>query len=147
MNEVFESFLYAALEEAFRRIGGSLRRHAPTHLDVEEGLRMEPDMTWWRPVGRCRAVIDAKYKSLVERATMPNADAYQMLAYCVALGLPRGFLIYAKDDGERTRLHRIRRHGYEIDVRAVDVELAPDRLLRQVREIAELIAEPLAAAA
>lgn len=147
MNEVFESFLYAALDEAFRRFGGTLRRHAPIRLDVEEGLRMEPDMTWWKPAARCRAVIDAKYKSLVDRATMPNADAYQMLAYCVALGLPRGFLIYAKDAGELTRVHRIRRHDYVIDVRAVDVELPPEKLLDQVSEIACVIAEPLAAAA
>jgi 5-methylcytosine-specific restriction enzyme subunit McrC len=78
---------------------------------------------------------------------MPNADAYQMLAYCVALGLPRGLLVYAKDSGAETRLHTIRRHDYRIDVRAVDVELPPDRLLAQVRGIAETMAAPAGVAA
>jgi 5-methylcytosine-specific restriction enzyme subunit McrC len=101
---------------------------------------MRTDITWHGPEG-VRAVIDAKYKSLVDRATMPNADAYQMLAYCVALGLPRGYLVYAKDTGEGERRHRVVRHGYELEVRAVDVELEPELLLEQVDGIADSIVE------
>ena len=48
---------------------------------------VRPDITWWKQ-GVCRSIADVKYKSLVDRATMPNADAYQMRA-CVALGVPR----------------------------------------------------------
>jgi 5-methylcytosine-specific restriction enzyme subunit McrC len=109
------------------------------HLDEEKGLILKPDITWVRG-GRRVAVIDAKYKSLVDRRTMPNADAYQMLAYCIALGLRRGFLVYAKDANERTRHHTIRRHGYEVLVRSVDVELEPDDLLAQVNAIANEVA-------
>jgi 5-methylcytosine-specific restriction enzyme subunit McrC len=104
------------------------------HLDADETLRLEPDITWWREA-RCEAVIDAKYKSLVERKTMPNADAYQMLAYCIALDLPRGFLIYAKGE-EAPRTHVVKRHPYEIEVHALDVEAEPAALLSQVEELA-----------
>jgi McrBC 5-methylcytosine restriction system component len=100
------------------------------YLDIAEtGLRPEPDITWHQG-GRCQAVLDAKYKSLVEKSTMPNADAYQMLAYCIALGLPRGFLIYAKDAGERPRNHTIKRHGYQIAVPDVEPEQVALRLGR-----------------
>ena len=148
MNEVFEAFVFGALRQAFRRHGGELRHQAVDYLDVgARALKIEPDVTWWRG-GMCRAVMDAKYKSLVDRKTMPNADAYQMLAYCITLGIRRGFLIYAKDEGQRTRRHVIKRHEYEIDVRAVDVEAEPAVLLSQIEEIADAVAaSPLTAAA
>jgi len=139
MNEVFESFLYAALREAFRQYAGELRRQWVDHLDEERGLQLKPDITWWRG-GRVVAVMDAKYKSLVDRATMPNADAYQMLAYCIGLGLRRGFLVYAKDSGERVRDYVVKRHGYEIRVRSVDVEKEPSDLIAEVDAIAEEVA-------
>jgi 5-methylcytosine-specific restriction enzyme subunit McrC len=137
MNEVFESFLTTRLSKAFRRHGGWVSRQRPTPLAV--GLGMNTDITWH---GResVRAVIDAKYKSLVDAKTMPNADAYQMLAYCVSLNLRRGHLIYAKESGQAERVYSVIRHGYEIDVRAVDVELAPEALLAQVDAIADSIA-------
>jgi 5-methylcytosine-specific restriction enzyme subunit McrC len=135
MNEVFESFLTVALEDALRPYGGWLRPQYETLLDEESALRLRPDITWWRD-GRCRAVLDAKYKSLVERRVMPNADAYQMLAYCVALGIQRGFLVYAKESGQQVGDHSIRHHDYVVSVRAVDVELEPDALLAQVSTLA-----------
>lgn len=140
MNEVFESFVFASLQDAFRRYGGRVNRHHRDWLDEERGIRLIPDITWWRSRNECGAVMDAKYKSLYDKRTMPNADAYQMLAYCIALGIRRGYLIYAKDSDERTRFHTIRRHGYEVDVRAIDVEQEPTEILRQVAAIAERIA-------
>lgn len=140
MNEVFESFVFASLQDAFRRFGGRIVRHHRDWLDQERAIGLIPDITWWPTRAECGAVMDAKYKSLFDRRTMPNADAYQMLAYCIALGIRRGYLIYAKDAEERTRFHTIRRHGYEVDVRAIDVEREPIEILRQVAAIAELVA-------
>ena len=71
---------------------------------------------------------------------MPNADAYQMLAYCTALRRRRGFLVYAKDSGERERRHVIRNSPYTLDVRVLDVESEPDALLAQVDELALAVA-------
>ena len=49
---------------------------------------------------RPRAVIDAKYKA-EKPAGYPNADLYQMLAYCTALRLSDGHLVYAKGSAEQ----------------------------------------------
>jgi 5-methylcytosine-specific restriction enzyme subunit McrC len=139
MNEVFESFVYAALRQAFTRFSGELNRHFIDYLDADRrALRVEPDITWWRD-GVCQAVIDAKYKSLVERRTMPNADAYQMLAYCITLGLRRGYLIYAKGEAD-PRTHTVARHPYEIEIHALDVEAQPSELVAQVEALAASVA-------
>lgn len=60
----------------------------------------------WRG-GQIAAIIDAKYKRLVDKR-FPNADAYQMLAYCTAFGLEQGFLVYARDTDQQPRLHHVR---------------------------------------
>jgi 5-methylcytosine-specific restriction enzyme subunit McrC len=139
LNEVFESFLTTALTEALRDRGGRVVAQFPDNLDTEKGLKIKPDITWWRNE-RCVAVVDAKYKSLSRGESIPNADAYQMLAYCIALSVPRGFLIYAKDERERSRTYTIRRHGYVVEVRVVDLESVPSEVLTQVDGIAEEIA-------
>ncbi len=143
MNEVFESFLSTALCEALeRRAGGGVHlQYNRNFLDHGRILRLKPDITWWRS-GRCRAIIDAKYKAL-EDARFPNADAYQMLAYCIGFGVQRGFLIYARDSLAQPRVHVVKQHGYEIDVQAVDVEQEPEEMLREVDEIAEKIASSM----
>ena len=46
-----------------------------------------------RQTGRDVAVADTKYK-LPEHG-LPVDDLYQLLAYCVALDLPSGLLVYA----------------------------------------------------
>ena len=85
--------------------------------------------------GRCRAVLDAKYKA-IESGVMRHPDAYQMLAYCTAYDLPRGYLVYAKDSGATERVHKVRNFGPEIVVRAIDVEKEPADLLVEVDELA-----------
>ena len=140
MNQVFEDFLTRALEDALRHRGGWLRPQFRTHLAEGRALTVKPDITWWRN-GRCRAVVDAKYKAIANDV-MPNGDAYQMLAYCISLGIRRGFLVYAKQAGERATDYVIRRHGYVLSVRAVDVELGPRALLAQVDRLArEIVAD------
>jgi 5-methylcytosine-specific restriction enzyme subunit McrC len=141
MNEVFESFVFAALRESLRRFGGVVQRQAPGALDTAEkpGLRLRADIVW-RKHGAVRAVVDSKYKSLFAGSTMPNADAYQMLAYCIGFGVRRGFLVYARDSLERPRVHVIKRHGYEIDVQAVDVQQEPRNVLTDIDRVADKVA-------
>jgi len=71
---------------------------------------------------------------------MPNADAYQMLAYCTALTLNRGFLVYAADAGQQTSTHHVRNSTVAVEVRILDLEAPPDAVLRQVDLLAEEIA-------
>lgn len=137
MNKVFEDFVTIALREATGPSAGVVRSQQRRFLDEEHQLRIKPDVTWWDGE-RCMAVADAKYKALAPR-TMPNADAYQMLAYCSVLRLSRGFLVYAKDSGERPRSHRVANSGCTIEVRTRDVEAGPNPLLRQVRALADEI--------
>lgn len=82
---------------------------------------------------------DAKYKALAPSG-MPNADAYQMLAYCTALTLDRGFLVYAADAGQQTSTHRVQNSTVAVEVRVLDLERSHDEVLRQVDLLAEEIA-------
>ncbi len=139
MNTVFEDFLSAALTTALERHGGRLiAQPRAGYLDAEQTIRLIPDLLWSEG-GVSRAVIDAKYKRLSDER-FPNADAYQMLAYCTALGLDRGYLVYAKNEGERIRDHTVANAGKTIHVRGVDVEAEPKDLLAHVAELADSIA-------
>ena len=141
MNKVFEDFLSTALRVALERHGGRVRfQHRSQHLDDAARLVLKPDITWWHN-GICRAVIDAKYKALGVSG-IPNADAYQMLAYCIAFGLERGHLVYAKDAGQPGPLdHAVSGTSIRICVRAIDVEQEPADVLSDVDALAEAIAE------
>ena len=52
--------------------------------------------------GAAAAVIDANYKA-EKPAGDPNADLYQLLAYCTVLGLPVGHLVYARGNANPAR--------------------------------------------
>lgn len=139
MNRVFEDFVSISLREELQPHGGEVRLQTNFTLDTTDEVPIRPDVVW--TVGsKPRAVIDAKYKAL-KLAGMPNADAYQMLAYCTALGLERGYLVYAKDSRERVRNLTVRNSTCEIRVRTLDVEKRPDELLQQVRALVAEIAE------
>ena len=137
LNKVFEDWLTTALRAALAPYGGFLRAQRPVHLDIDRQVDMKPDMVWER-AGRPIAVIDAKYKRL-RPAEYPHPDLYQMLAYCTALGLPAGHLVYAKGEAAPTR-HVIRRSGVRITVWAVDLSSPVPELLEQANAVASAIA-------
>lgn len=139
MNKVFEDFLSTALRVALERRGGRVRlQYARTYLDEAGRLKLKPDITWWHD-GLSRSVIDAKYKALAVSG-IPNADAYQMLAYCIAFGLDCGYLVYAKDAGQESLEHVVRDLGTMIRVRSIDVEREPAEVLSEVGALADAIA-------
>ena len=80
-------------------------------------------------------IADAKFKAL-EAKGAPNADAYQMLAYCTALNVPCGFLVYARDPEQAPTQHMIRNSDCLICVRTLDVEQAPESVLNQMKQLA-----------
>lgn len=94
MASVFEDFVTVALREALAPFGGRSRLQYGTYLDEGETVPVQPDFVWLEG-GRPRIVVDAKYKA-EKPAGFPQADLYQMLAYCTVLGLPEGHLVYAK---------------------------------------------------
>jgi 5-methylcytosine-specific restriction enzyme subunit McrC len=139
MNRVFEEFVSTALAEAVAPYGGELREQVKHwSLDEDSRLTLKPDLSWWVG-GKCVAILDAKYKA-IDEGLMKHPDAYQMLAYCSAYSLPRGYLIYAKDSGAQAVTHKVRNTHTEIVVETLDVEKEPDDLLAQVVGLARRVA-------
>lgn len=133
MWRVFEDFVTVALTEALAMSGWRCEQQATLHLDDERHAAMRPDLLC-RKQGLPAAVIDAKYKA--ERYDgFPNADLYQMLAYCTVLGLGAGHLVYAKGN-EPVSVHTVRRSGIVIHCHALDLALRPTELLQQIDGLA-----------
>lgn len=143
MWKIFEDFVTIALSEALNHLGWQCQLQAPLHLDEQRRIAMQPDLLCHRGDGQT-AVVDAKYKA--ERPEgFPNADLYQMLAYCTVLGLREGHLIYAKGN-EDGRVHTVQRSGVTVYCRALDLGLGPAALLRQVDRLAVRVAKTGASA-
>lgn len=139
MWRIFEDFVCAALGDALTRRGGRYAIQHPLHLDDNREVRMKPDLVWLGSRERCRAVVDAKYKA--ERPDgFPDADLYQMLAYCTVLGLEHGHLVYAKGN-EQVRTHTVRQAGVVIHCHTLDLAESPAKLLAQVDQLAGRIAD------
>ncbi len=151
MAKVFEDFVCAALGRALvGRAGGSVLMQDPWALDAAGAVGMKPDLVWYaddggapppgrRAAGRPVAVVDAKYKA-EKPAGFPNADVYQMLAYCTRLGLPTGWLVYAKGN-EAGATHEVLGAGVEVRARVLDLALPPSGLVAQVDALAAQIVE------
>jgi 5-methylcytosine-specific restriction enzyme subunit McrC len=142
MNKLFEDFVTTALRESFQerdrgRIPGghTVGLQDPHHLDEAAAIRMRPDFVLYGPDGVPCAVVDAKYKA--ERpGGYPDADLYQMLAYCTALGLREGHLVYAKGNAPHTA-HQVRHAGIVIHQHALDLDQEPAGLLTAVEGLAQ----------
>ncbi|HVA23231.1 MAG TPA: restriction endonuclease [Chloroflexota bacterium] len=137
MPALFEGFVTVALREALiPAYGGRVAGQDRNQFDEAGQVTLKPDIVW-KVRGSPVAVIDAKYKA-EKPAGYPNADLYQLLAYCTVLGLRTGHLVYAKGNEEPAR-HVVRRSGIEIVCHAIDLSLDPEHLLGQVREVARRI--------
>jgi 5-methylcytosine-specific restriction enzyme subunit McrC len=138
MPRLFEDFVTVALRAALvPAYGGRVDDQDQNHFDEAGQVRLRPDLVW-KIRGSAVAVIDAKYKA-EKPAGYPNADLYQLLAYCTILGLRSGHLVYAKGNEKPTR-HIVRRSGIEIFSHAVDLDQPPDGLLAGMGDLAERIA-------
>jgi 5-methylcytosine-specific restriction enzyme subunit McrC len=132
--KIFEDFVAVALAESLpTHMSGTAHRQYPCSLDEAAAVRMRPDLVW-RVGGVAAAVVDAKYKRQKSDG-YPNADLYQMLAYCTALGLRRGHLVYAKGSGQPAQ-HMVRRAGIEIVCHALDLTKPPIELLSRIDQLA-----------
>jgi 5-methylcytosine-specific restriction enzyme subunit McrC len=136
MAKIFEDFVAVALAEALKPYGGRASFQYPTHLDEDDLVDVRPDFVWLRN-GRPVIVADAKYKA-EKPAGFPNADLYQLLAYCTVLDLPVGHLIYAKGN-EPSRQHTVRRAGTRLIAHTLDLALPPPQLLASVGALARSV--------
>lgn len=138
MPRLFEDFVTVALREALvAAYGGRVDDQDPHHFDKAGQVLLRPDVVW-KLRGTPLAVVDAKYKA-EKPVGYPNADLYQLLAYCTVLDLDRGHLVYAKGSEEPAH-HVVRRSGIEIICHALDLDSDPAALLRQMQDLASEIA-------
>lgn len=138
MSQLFEDFITVALRESLESTyGGRVIGQDRSDFDEAGRVFMRPDIVW-KLRGTAVAVADAKYKA-EKPSGYPNADLYQLLAYCTVLGLRRGHLIYAKGSEEPAH-HIVKRADIEIICHAIDLEVAPAALLDQMSSFAEQIA-------
>ena len=138
MPMLFEDFVTTTLrEELETAYGGRVDDQDRNHFDEAGEVVLRPDIVW-KTSGSPVAVIDAKYKA-EKPGGYPNADLYQLLAYCTVLGLSTGHLVYAKGNEDPAR-HIVRRCGIEILCHAVDLNQDPRQLLSQMRVLGERIA-------
>ena len=144
MPRLFEDFVTVALREALvAAYGGRVDDQDRNHFDEAGQVMLRPDIVW-KIRGSAVAVIDAKYKA-EKPAGYPNADLYQLLAYCTVLGLRHGHLVYSKGNEIPAR-HIVRHSGIEISCFTIDLSQEPEQLLAQVRNLASEIASTQAAA-
>ncbi|MFJ9647459.1 McrC family protein [Streptomyces sp. NPDC101206] len=136
MNTVYEDFVCVALQEALRVHGGrSVLQTQDLYMDERAAVRLRPDFVWYGDSGAPHIVADAKYKARV-RQGYPNEDLYQMLAYCTALRLPEGHLVYAKGSAPHTD-HRVRHAGVILHQHALDLDQGPNAVLADMRTLAQ----------
>ncbi|WP_354578316.1 restriction endonuclease [Rhodococcus sp. PvR044] len=140
MWSVYEDFLMTALGEQIAKNGGRgarPRRPEPRRfLDQKRTVTIEPDLTWYDAEGRPETVIDAKYK--IQRNGVPNADVYQLVAYCTALGLSHGHLVYAQGTATPTSV-KVVGANITISCHSVDLALPPDQLLASIAVLTDRI--------
>ncbi len=139
MNTVFEDFVTVALSEALAPFGGRCVSQDKRHrLDVGGRIKLIPDLVRYGADGHPQAVVDAKYKS-ESPAGYPYADVYQLLAYCTALRVPAGHLIYAEGDSVAKDVE-VRNADVLIRQHALDLAVPVSQLLGQVAGIARNVA-------
>jgi len=144
LDKVFEDWLFGVLRDALQmEYGGHVEDQHLVHLDDERGLDMYPDITWWAGE-HCLAVADAKYKAPAGRP--PREDIYQMLAYCTALGLSTGHLVYAAGY-QGPPAYRIPRTDVTIAIHALDLSAPLHELRRQIDRFARSLHAEQAGAA
>jgi 5-methylcytosine-specific restriction enzyme subunit McrC len=98
LNVLFEAFIRNVVGR-IARVSGFELAPANSKPRFSDRARMKPDLIIRRQ-GRVLAVADAKYKKIVPSGEKwSHANLYQLLAYCVALELETGMLIYAESEG------------------------------------------------
>ncbi|MGC7153058.1 McrC family protein [Paenarthrobacter ureafaciens] len=140
MATVFEDFVATALREALEPRPGLTEWQYEAFMDeAEPGYSSSDRVRMYVDVvhsvqGRPAMIFDAKYKAASASGAYPNADHYQMLAYCTSLGVPCAWLVYAGAGEPRVR--RIRNSDVSVVEFPLDLSREPEALLMRVAELA-----------
>jgi 5-methylcytosine-specific restriction enzyme subunit McrC len=134
MNDVFEDFVYTAIGRRLPR-GRLWVKGRQLFLDAERKVEIKPDLSWWEGE-RCLFVGDVKYKRTDDGE---SPDLYQLLAYCMATGTPRGLLLYA--EAATPVAHIVERARVSLRTEGVDLSAPLPVLEARIDEIATLVTE------
>jgi 5-methylcytosine-specific restriction enzyme subunit McrC len=138
MESIFETFLESALGAAARRHGLRCVGQETHHrLDAGRRVKIRPDLTVYR-TDALHCVVDAKYKSSGD-GNGEHEDLYQVVAYCSALGLNAGHLVYAEGPAKPVT-HRIGSHGMTVTVHSLDLGSGYAKLIAAIDELARGLA-------
>ncbi len=144
MNVLFEKFVETWLERHLPR-PWQIRGQKRTPFDKRSVLRMFPDLLLYHD-DDLRLVADTKYKLC---AGVPsNEDAYQMLAYCRALKLRNGVLLYPDLTEPHSRLvvadaeNELITDGIDLREPWPEVEQQMGRLMTRLLQLGAPLATP-----
>nr|WP_154923784.1 restriction endonuclease [Microbacterium testaceum] len=147
MWKVFEDFVTVALREAIAARG---RRAVPqkrwyfdeVRRDGVSRVPMAIDLLEYDGAAPV-LVYDAKYKAAAGDGRYPNADFYQMLAYCTTVGLDRAVLVYAQGGEPVDR--RVVNSSVTIREWPLDLSLPPGEMLASIGRAVNWASMPLEA--
>lgn len=134
MNTLFERFVENIVGREARKARLQLVAQAPRRLSTDVPIR--PDLVL-RAGSRDLAVGDAKYKEPSDERPS-NEDLYQLLAYCVSLGLKSGLLIYS---GKLDRQYLIERAGIVLEATSIDLTGEPEQIEGSALKAAKRLVE------
>ena len=136
MNRLFEAFVTQVLRDRAPS-GITVAAQVPVHLDEQKKVHMRPDLVI-RDRGVSRLVADCKYKRL-EPDEFRHHDVYQVLAYCTAMNVEQGMLLYPLHEvsvrDEVSILHTpviMRQTTLDLSGGAVTLPLACDLFAKEV---------------
>jgi 5-methylcytosine-specific restriction enzyme subunit McrC len=136
MEDLYEKFATKLLGEILRdHVGQWAHRPGDLFMESRERVKLTPDVVWWQRKGQPQLVLDAKYKSTVGGSSQ---DLYQMSAYCMALGLRHGVLLYA--EAEETT-HVVNMSGVHIHILRLDLSGEPEDIHARARRLAGRLAQ------
>lgn len=119
MNKLFEVFiarqLRARLPAPYR-----LADQVPGNLDTGRKVVIRPDLVLGRG-GRDVLIGDTKYKRL-DDAEHKHGDLYQMLAYCTALGVCTGVLLYPRHTTDVDTRLAVRNSAIHLREASIDLQ-------------------------
>lgn len=123
MNVLFERFVTRLIAHRVPP-DVAVDPQAKITLGTLNEVTMFPDILL-RCAGRASAAIDCKYKRL-DTWQYKNHDQYQVLAYCTALDVTRGMLVYPRHEVALDQTIHVRNSN--IHIRQISIDLGGDRL-------------------
>ena len=123
----------------------SVKDHKKHRLDIDNRVRIEPDLTLEGP-SRALVAVDAKYKRTKGQEKAMHPDLYEVISYCTALGLigqastqVQGIIVYpaAESSAELNGLLRVitsKRPSRELSIRVIWLDLDSQDLVRDAKQ-------------